>query len=358
LSTNTHLIGQQLDLGTLDPPGVGLPFDAAVTSDGNALWILNAASNDISVIELPTRQLAAHIEVGDNPRGIVLSADGDTAFVNNTLAGTISVIDTATYSVTNVITTTQIPLPPLLLSGKQLFHSSDDPRMSNAQWISCNTCHFEGEHDGRTWTFGFSGPRNTTSLLGMIETYPLRWSGEWDESADSEFANRKENFGSGLIEGEMNCSLSPPDCVSHPPNQGQSYDLDALAAFIDSLQIPASPTHANGKPLTESEQRGQAIFNDPTIRCAECHPAPLYTDKRKHDVGTATADERIGPEYDTPSLRGLYDSSPYFHDGSAAVLSEALTFPSPGSEHDVSGLLSEYEIQDLIVFLIALPYQE
>ncbi len=162
--------------------------------------MVNAASNDLSVLDLATRQLVAHIEVGDNPRGIVLSPDGATAYVNNTLAGTVSVVDTAAYTVTAVITVTDIPLPPILLKGKRLFHTSDDPRMAKNQWISCNTCHFEGEHDGRTWTFGFAGPRNTTSLLGMIETYPLRWSGEWDECADAEFANRKENFGSGLVE--------------------------------------------------------------------------------------------------------------------------------------------------------------
>lgn len=352
-ATQQHLIGQQLDLGTLDPPGVGLPFDAAVTPDGGELWVLNAASNDISVLDLASRQLVTHIEVGDNPRGIVLSPDGATAYVNNTLAGTVSIIDTAAYAVTSVITVTDIPLPPALLKGKQLFHTSDDPRLARAQWISCNTCHFEGEHDGRTWFFGFAGPRNTTSLMGMVETYPLRWSGEWDESADSEFANRKENFGSGLIDGDMNCSLSPADCVNQPPNQGRSYDLDCLALFIDSLPSPPSP----GSP-SEAALRGQVIFNDPALGCATCHPAPLYTDQQMHDVGTVTADERIGPEFDTPTLRGLYDSAPYFHDGSAATLYEATTYPSPGSEHDVSGLLSESEMQDLIAFLLALPFAE
>jgi YVTN family beta-propeller protein len=355
-----HLVGAQLDLGTLDPPGVGLPFDAAVTPDGDELWVLNAASNDISVIDLASHQLAAHIEVSHNPRGIVLSPDGATAYVNNTLAGTVSVIDTAAYTVTGVITVTDIPLPPALLNGKRLFHSSDDPRLSLAQWISCNTCHFEGEHDGRTWFFAFAGPRNTTSLLGMIETYPLRWSGEWDESADLEFANRKENFGTGLIHGEMNCSLSPPDCLSpaHAPNQGRSYDLDCLASFIDSLATPLSPAHAHGEPLTAAELRGQAIFNDLALSCVTCHPPPTYTDQKMHDVGTATADERIGPAFDTPSLRGLYSSAPYFHAGGAATLYEALTFSSAGGEHDVSALLTAAEIQDLIAFLLALPYEE
>ena len=357
LTTRQHLVGQQFDLGTLDPPGVGLPYDAAVTPDGEELWVLNAASNDISVIDLAGRRLAAHIQVSDNPRGIVLSPDGRTAYVNNTLAGTVSMVDTASYTVTATITVTRIPLPPALLRGKQLFHSSDRPDLARAQWISCNTCHFEGEHDGRTWFFGFAGPRNTTSLLGMVETYPLRWSGEWNESADSEFAIRKENFGSGLIDGQMNCSLSPPDCANHPPNQGRSYDLDCLAAFIDSLQVPLSPAHAHGEPLTEAEWRGQAIFNDPTLGCITCHSPPLYTDQQMHDVGTATPDERIGPAYDTPTLRGLYDSAPYFHDGSAATLYAALTRPSPGSEHDVRGRLVEPEIADLIAFLLALPFE-
>ena len=358
LTTQQHLVGQQLDLGTLDPPGVGLPFDAALTPDGEELWVLNAASNDISVVNLASSRLVAHIEVGDNPRGIVLSPDGATAYVNNTLAGTVSIIDTAAYTVTSTVAVTDIPLPPILLNGKRLFHTSDDPRLSRAQWISCNTCHFEGEHDGRTWFFGFAGPRNTTSLLGMIQTYPLRWSGEWDESADSEFANRKENFGSGLIDGDMNCSLSPPDCVNHLPNQGRAFDLDCLATFVDGLQIPLSPAHAHGEPLTEAEERGKAIFDDPELGCVTCHPVPFYTDRQTHDVGTATDDERIGPEFDTPTLRGLYDSAPYFHDGSAATLYEAITRSGPDNEHDVSGLLSEAEMQDLIAFMLALPFAE
>ena len=356
LTARQHLIGQQFDLGTLDPPGIGLPFDAALTPDGRELWVVNAASNDLSVINLISRTLAAHIEVGDNPRGIVLAPDGSLAYVNNTLAGTVSVIDTQAYTVTAVITVTNIPLPPLLLNGKRLFHSSHDPRLSLSQWISCNTCHFEGEHDGRTWSFGFAGKRNTTSLFGMIETYPLRWSGEWDESSDSEFANRKENFGSGLV-AEMNCSLSPPDCVNQPPNQGCSYDLDSLAAFVDSLPMPLGPAHARGEPLDGAEQRGRAIFNDPVVGCATCHPAPLYTDKLAHAVGTAGADEKIGPAYDTPSLRGLYDSAPFFHDGSAATLREALMRSTPNGEHDVRGLLTEVQLHDLIAFLLALPFE-
>jgi YVTN family beta-propeller protein len=357
LDTQQHLVGKQIDVGTVDPPGVGLPFDVALNAAGDELWVVNAASNDITVVDLTSRHLVVHLEVGDNPRGIVLAPDGQSAYVNNTLSGSVSVIDTATYTVTATISSSQIPLPPVLLEGKRLFNSSDDPRMSNAQWIACNTCHFDGEQDGRTWIFAFAGPRNTTSLLGMIETYPLRWSGEWDESADSEFAVRQENFGAGLLSGPMHCSLAPVDCVNQPPHQGQSAALDALAAYIDSLANRPSPGHSHGQPLTAAQARGQAIFDRPELGCVTCHPSPLYTDKQAHDVGTVTAGEKIGPNYDTPSLRGLFDSAPYFHDGSAASLFDALTRPSPGNEHDVSQSLTENEIQDLIAYLLALPYE-
>jgi len=360
LETEEHQTSEHISLPETDQP-VGLPWDVALACDDTELWVVNAASNDVSVVDIsnPTRPArVAHIPVGDNPRGIVISPDGNTAYVNNTLAGTVSVVDTQTYTVTAVITVTDIPLPPVLLRGKRLFHSSARPDLAQASWISCNTCHVEGEHDGRTWLLQYTGAvppgatpvitRNTTGLLGMIETYPLRWSAEWDESADSEFSVRFEQFGTGLIhDGEMHPTLGTP-------NQGRSYDLDCLAAFIDSLTVP-SRMHT----LTLAEQRGKAIFESPATGCATCHPAPLYTDLQAHDVGTADAyGEWFGPLIDTPTLRFLYDSAPYLHDGSAATMRDVLTTANPDDEHGVTSHLTEQEIEDLIAFLLVLPYDE
>jgi YVTN family beta-propeller protein len=358
LTTNSHQTSEHISLPEKDTP-VGLPWDVALARDDTELWVVNAASNDISVLNIitPTRPgRVAHIAVGHNPRGIVISPDGNTAYVNNTLAGTVSVIDANAYTVTAVITTTDIPLPPVLLQGKRLFHSSAQPDLAKARWISCNTCHIEGEHDGRTWLVQYIGTvppgatpiitRNTTSLLGMVETYPLRWSAEWNESADSEFSVRFEQFGTGLIhDGDMNPTLGPP-------NQGRSYDLDSLAAFIDSLTVPTR-THT----LTPAESRGKAIFESAETQCASCHPAPLYTDLKVHDVGTADAySEWFGPLMDTPTLRFLYDSAPYLHDGRAATLRDVLTIKNPNDEHGVTSHLTELELGDLIAFLSALPF--
>jgi len=360
LESETHRASEQVSLPETDRP-VGLPWDVALTRNDTELWVVNAASNDISVVDIgdpahPRR--TAHIPVEDNPRGIVFSPDGHTAYVNNTLAGTVSVLDADTYTVTATITVTTIPLPPVLLHGKRLFFSSARPDLAQARWISCSTCHIEGEQDGRTWLLQYTGEvppgatpvitRNTTSLLGMVQTYPLRWSAEWDESADSEFSVRFEQFGTGLIhDGEMNPTLGAP-------NQGRSYDLDCLAAFIDSLTLPER-THV----LTPAERRGKAIFESDETGCADCHPPPLYTDLKQHDVGTADAyGEWFGPRIDTPSLRFLYDSAPYLHDGSAATLREVLTTANPNDEHGVTSHLTEQELDDLIAFLLALPYEE
>jgi YVTN family beta-propeller protein len=357
LQSNEHQTSEHVSLPEKDQP-VGLPWDAALARGGTELWVVNAGSNDVSVLDITDPKVprrAAHITVGDNPRGIVLDPDGRHAYVNNALAGTVSVIDTEAYTVTSVIAVTRIPLPPVLLNGKRLFHSSATPQLAQARWIGCNTCHVEGEHDGRTWLLQYTGEvppgaspiitRNTTSLLGMVETYPLRWSAEWDESADSEFSIRFEQFGTGLIDGQMHPTLGLP-------NQGRSWELDCLAAFIDSLQVPQRD-HA----LSATEQRGLALFQSPRASCMTCHPAPLYTDLKQHDVGTASAPgEWFGPLIDTPTLRFLYDSAPYLHDGSAETLRDVLTTDNPEDPHRMTAELLDEEIDDLVAYLLAVPH--
>jgi len=325
---------------------VGLPFDAAVSPMGDRLYVVNAASNDVTVVDLALDQLAGHIEVGDNPRGIVLSPDGTTAYVNNTLAGTISVIDTNSNRVTDTVAVTAHPAPPAFLEGKRLFNSSHDPRLARSQWIACSSCHFDGEHDGRTWLFGFAGPRNTTDLRGMVQSYPLRWSAEWDEAADSEFAITEEQFGSGLLDGDMHEPLGQP-------NGGRMPELDRLGAYLDSLQMPKNPHLGSFDP--EAVARGRAFFEDPITECAECHPSPYFTDFQRHDVGTAEGQgERLGPEIDTPTLRNLAASAPYLHDGSAATLRDVLTDSNRDDRHGVTSHLTADELMDLEIFMLAI----
>src|SRR5438093_6606636 len=94
--------------------------------------------------------------------------------------------------------------------------------------MSCASCHFEGEQDGRTWQFT-SGPRNTTSMRGVAGTLPLHWSADRDEVQDFEHTIRTLQAGSGLMPGQT------PNLELGAPNTGRSADLDALAAFVESI---------------------------------------------------------------------------------------------------------------------------
>jgi len=73
----------------------------ALTPDDRFVWVVNPDSNSVSVVrvENDTNQLVAEIAVGVEPQSIAISPNGATAYVSNTVSGTVSVIDTATRTV-------------------------------------------------------------------------------------------------------------------------------------------------------------------------------------------------------------------------------------------------------------------
>jgi YVTN family beta-propeller protein len=323
---------------------VNMPFAVALDEARQLLMVANAGSNDVSVIHLPSDRQLARLEVGANPRGIVFDAQSNRAYVNNVLDGTISVIDIQKLAVIESIPITKILLDPQILLGKQIFNSARVPDLTTDRWISCATCHLDGGMDARTWLGFPDGPRNTPALFGVGKTLPVHWSGDLDELQDVEGTFRAIQGGTGLVEGEMYDSIGPP-------HAGLSEGLDAVAAFMASLEVPPSPYTA-----TQDEfERGQQVFTQ--LGCDTCHPAPLYTDLELHDVGTGDpALERNshgrGTQFDTPSLLGIWATAPYFHDGSAQTLADVLR---AGNEHNVADRLSEKESQNLLSFLMALP---
>ena len=347
LTTEQHLLTERLELSVVDRP-VNLPFDLALSSDGQRAHIVYLGSGDLSVIDLASRQVLAHLEVGDGPRGIVLTPDDRTAYVANSLSDDVSVVDLSTFEEITRIPVTTSPLSPALKRGKLLFISSRSTRLSRDRWMSCESCHADGEQDGRTWSFP-DGPRNTTNLRGLAHTQPLHWSADRDEVQDFEFTIRELQAGTGLIEDEE------PHPELGQPNTGLSADLDALAAFVESLQPKPSPFRRADGTLTPEALRGQAIFHRADVGCADCHVPPLFTDLRGHDIGTGHGPgELLGPAFDTPSLRGVWHTAPYLHDGRAPTLREVVVTHNPTDRHGRTAHLSEAEMQDLVAFLLSL----
>lgn len=341
LRTGTNVASKRIAIDVADRPS-GIPIDAVVSA--NRLFVLHAASNDLSVIDLATGRGIAHLNVGANPRGLVLSTDQKRLYVNNALDGSVTVIDASTLQVERTVAVTTIPLPARILNGKRLFNSSADPRLARDRWIACSTCHFDGGMDRRTWFFR-DGPRNTPALAAIEHAGPFHWSGDLDELHDVENTIRIIQAGTGLTDGTSNCL---PSCDQGPPNGGRSNDLDDLVAFMKSLQLARRTVS-----YSESSLRGRDIFFSSATRCAACHPPPLFTDRRRHDVGTANgASERKGTFLDTPTLVDLVDTAPYLHDGSAPTLLEVLLAPTrQGTAHGHVSHLSEQDLRDLVAFL-------
>ena len=349
LNSNIELSDFRMNLHIIDEP-VSMPIDAVLDNQGR-IFILNASSNDISIINLASFENEGHIPTGEHPRGIAIAQDGSRIYINNTLDGTVRVTDTETFAVVEEISVTEIPLEDDILLGKILFNSANRTELAKNQWISCAVCHFDGGMDGRTWFFA-DGPRNTPSMFGVSETLPVHWSGDLDELADVESTIRNIQLGTGLVDLEMICD---PTCDQSEPLSGLSEELDALVAYIETLSLPINPNITADESLNSSVARGQELFIAQETGCASCHNAPLYTDLMRHDVGTATSELEVkGSEFDTPSLRGIYSTAPYLHDGSAPSLRDVLTTNNPEDLHGTTSQLTDDEIEDLVNFLLSL----
>ncbi len=342
---------------------VANPWELAISPDGSTLLVVFSGTNDLfacRVLEDNYRELEYRglVRLGFNPRAVRYTPDGSRFFVYNALDFNVVAYDAKSLQPIKVISVCESPLDEETLLGKRLFYLATQP-MVGRRWISCSSCHPDGEPDGRTWQQP-EGLRNTQSLAGMAWTHPIHWSADRDEVQDFEHTIRGPLMqGRGLARGPIHDPLGRP-------NSGLSKELDALAVYSNSHGFPMSPYAKTG--LSASAKRGKALFFSKSVGCAECHSGPFYTDSRPgapksfrlHDVGTGKDDptEKMGPRYDTPTLLGIYRTAPYLHHGQAKTLRDVLTKYNSGDRHGKTSHLSEAEIEDLISFLKALPYED
>jgi YVTN family beta-propeller protein len=337
---------------------VNNPVALAPSPDGKILYIVLAGSNLLEIVNVsdPTQpQLVKFLPVGQNPRGLVLSADGQRAYVMNYLGRSITALDLAQQAVLGEVAVTEEMLTPAVLRGKQLFNSAVDPRLARGSWISCASCHPDGASDGVTWRFP-DGPRQTPALWNAGQTLPWHWSAALDEAQDVEGTIQAIQLGVGLAPG-----TDPPQLGA--PNAGRSPDLDDLAAYVThGIRSPALLT-----PTLTSEA-GRALFI--SAGCVVCHAGPAWTisalpgipgtldvdgngmvDEALHDVGTLNPlDIRGQTGFDVPSLLNIGQTAPYLHDGSMPTLDALLNSGHPDPTGSGNHLTS-VEVTELANFL-------
>ncbi|MCP4805937.1 MAG: PKD domain-containing protein [Proteobacteria bacterium] len=242
-------------------------------------------------------------------------------------------------------------LDPQVLAGQKIFYGAFDRRMSGDSYISCASCHLDGDHDGRTWDFTSRGEglRNTKALWAMAGQGPLHWSANFDEVQDFNRDIRESMGGTGFLSDEDIAETEEP---FGPSKAGRSEDLDALTAYVESLadHVPTSPFSTTDGGIAAWQAGG----------CGDCHSGERLTDSSEdvvlYDVGTLTDDSgsRLGEELvgiDTPSLLSVFYTAPYLHDGSAESLQERFD-ADVGGQHGAP--LSAEETDALIGHLLSL----
>lgn len=77
------------------------PYAVAITWSGAFAYVANSAASTVSVIDTSTNTVVSTIGVGSTPHGVVL--DGVFAYVTNEVSNTVSIIDTRTNTVVDTV---------------------------------------------------------------------------------------------------------------------------------------------------------------------------------------------------------------------------------------------------------------
>lgn len=241
--------------------------------------------------------------------------------------------------------------------GKMLFF---DTRLSKDGKMSCETCHLpeKGWTDAKQFSIKADGKPNTRNTPTLLNAgfYDVWY---WDGRAATLEGQIKAAWN-----GQMGTDPAAQDAVAMTLNGIEGYKtafqsamggeatadsiVKALATFVRTLRSEDSAWDKWEKdktPVPAEVRAGFEIFRgEDKAQCGLCHTPPLYSDKGFHNIGVGmgkenpdngrgkiladkqdpTADKMMGA-FKTPSLRSVTDTAPYFHDGSAKTLDEAVT---------------------------------
>lgn len=345
------LLSTNLDEGCREVGGgTGMDAPSSLVVDGRGEWIFVADhnSNAVAVVSAtgmvhqnfrdPVRGIADVVRVGAKPTGIAVAGDLKRAWVHNALDYSVSVVEHVDGRLQEVavIPFDRSPLPAAVERGRRLFFSAVDPRLTEPTFggVSCSSCHPDGRADGLSWVLPtpvtssswwtqpttFREARNTPTLWGVTGTAPYHWDGALADLPAFSRHMVSQMGGLGL----------------------DSRDVADLESFLAVIPLPDNPKA--GQLATGLVARGEALFAD---RCGACHAGEALTDGREHTPAISGL-----PQLDTPSLRGVFATAPYLHDGSAPTLRAVLGTQRVTISAHAQGSLSTADVEALEAFLL------
>ena len=240
--------------------------------------------------------------------------------------------------------------------GHQLFF---DERLSIDGSKSCYSCHVceHGLTDGLPKAIGPGNkqlPRSSPTLWNIGYHKEFYWDSRSNSlEAQAMAAWKGGNMGVGEKTSEIAAKINAlQDYKTQFQNVFQSDAtpenmMKAIAAYERTIiggNTPWDRYRAGDKSaLSERAERGWNIFQ--SIKCNNCHDGILFTDQQYHNVGIGMDQKEPDPgrgkvtnkpedtgAFKTPTLRDIAKSAPYFHDGSAKTLEEAVDIMLAGGK--------------------------
>lgn len=260
--------------------------------------------------------------------------------------------------------------------GHMLFF---EPRLSRSGIISCNTCHVVGAGgvDHRPIAMGDSGrvgTRNSPTVYNAAFLETQFWDGR---------APTLEEQAKGPIQAHVEMDLTPEEAVQRLmdsgylryfeeafPDEDEALTFEnvakALASFERTLITPGSPfdrfLEGEEDALSPMARKGLDLFMQ--SGCMSCHNGPLLggrafmpfthasqqgsDDKGLYHITGDDADKYV---FRVAPLRNVEYTYPYFHDGSAATLEDAVRIMG---QSQLNREFNEEEVTQLVAFLKSL----
>lgn len=251
------------------------------------------------------------------------------------------------------------PLTPEKVAlGRQLFF---DERLSIDGSKSCYSCHLceHGLTDGLPKAIGPGNkqlPRSSPTLWNIGYHKQFYWDGRSGSlEAQAMAAWKGGNMGVGEKTGEIVAKINALQAYKAQFQKVFQSDatpenmMQAIAAYERTI-ISGDTAWDRWKAgdntaISMSAYRGWNIFQ--AIRCNNCHDGVLFTDQQYHNIGIGMDQKEPDPgrgkvtnkpedtgAFKTPTLRDIARSAPYFHDGSAKTLEEAVDIMLGGGKEN------------------------
>ena len=273
--------------------------------------------------------------------------------------------------------------------GRQLFF---DKRLSGDETRSCYSCHVceKGLTDGLPKAIGAFNkalPRSSPTLWNIGYQKMFYWDGR-SPSLEKQAMAAWQGGNMGAKDHETEIVAKINGLAGYHSQFQKVFGGDATAENIMQAISAFERTIISGdtawdrwqngdqSAASEAAKRGFEVFK--TAKCTNCHDGVLVTDQQFHNVGVgmdasepdkgrfnATKKDEDTGAFKTPTLRDVAKSAPYFHDGSAATLEQAVDVMAAGGISNPyldAGLapvkLSERERAALLSFLRSLTAEE